>query len=153
MRCTQVVEAGAYVLGALAPAERSTYQRHMATCDECRAEVTDLAGLPGLLGRLDEATAVGLPGLPADSGEPGWAPPTLLTDVLGRVKGERNRTRRRYRVRAAAVAAMAACLALLASLGVTLVNNTAAPPGVAMGAMTAVLPGEPIAAVVARPGD
>src|SRR5438874_8480896 len=52
MRCTQTVEAGSYVLGALAPAERSGYEQHIATCAECRNAVAELAGLPGLLGRL-----------------------------------------------------------------------------------------------------
>ncbi|HKT05855.1 MAG TPA: zf-HC2 domain-containing protein, partial [Rugosimonospora sp.] len=85
MRCPEAIEAGAYVLGALSPAERSTYQRHMATCGQCRDEVADLAGLPGLLGRLDEATAVGLSG--------GVAAPTpapaVLTGVLDKVRVER----------------------------------------------------------------
>ncbi len=150
MRCTQSVEAGAYVLGALSPAERSSYQRHMATCDECRDEVTDLAGLPGLLGRLDEATAAGLDPSPDTGrapvfGEP--APPTLLTDVLGRVGGERRRLRRGYRLRAAFLAAAAACLALVAGLGISGATHTASgPPRVA--AMHAALAGEPVAAVI-----
>jgi hypothetical protein len=60
MRCMHSIEAGAYVLGALAPADRSGYQRHLAGCDVCREEVADLAGLPGLLSRLDEATAAAI---------------------------------------------------------------------------------------------
>lgn len=45
------------MLGAMSPAERESYERHLATCPSCRAEVTDLAGLPGLLSRLDLTSA------------------------------------------------------------------------------------------------
>jgi hypothetical protein len=57
MRCTQTLEVGVYVLGALAPAERDAFERHLGECAICRDEVADLAVLPGLLGRLDLATA------------------------------------------------------------------------------------------------
>jgi anti-sigma-K factor RskA len=36
--------AGLYVLGALAPAERSEFERHLQTCEACAAEVRSLAG-------------------------------------------------------------------------------------------------------------
>ena len=58
MTCPQLVDSGVYVLGALSPAQRVAFERHMATCAECQAEVNDLAVLPGLLGRLDEPTVV-----------------------------------------------------------------------------------------------
>ncbi len=45
--------AAAYVLGSLEPDERSRFESHMAQCDECRQQVTALAPLPGLLGRLE----------------------------------------------------------------------------------------------------
>jgi anti-sigma factor RsiW len=57
MKCTQTLEVGAYVLGALVPAEREAFERHLAECAICRDEVADLAVLPGLLGRLDFETA------------------------------------------------------------------------------------------------
>jgi len=60
VRCIETVEAGAYVLGALAPADRSAYERHLANCARCREEVAQLAGLPGLLGRLDVKDAMRL---------------------------------------------------------------------------------------------
>jgi len=44
---------GAYVLGALAPAERADYERHLARCLTCQDAVADLAPLPGLLARVD----------------------------------------------------------------------------------------------------
>lgn len=50
---------GAYVLGALDPAERATVEAHLGTCAACRDEVAALAALPPLLQRLtrEEATS------------------------------------------------------------------------------------------------
>ena len=53
MRCEHEHDDGAYVLGALSPAERAAYERHLATCSFCREAVADIAVLPGLLARLD----------------------------------------------------------------------------------------------------
>lgn len=57
MKCPQTLDAGVYVLGALLPSERDAFERHLGECGICRDEVADLAVLPGLLGRLDAATA------------------------------------------------------------------------------------------------
>jgi hypothetical protein len=46
------IALGAYVLGALDPADRSALETHLAGCATCQAELASLAGLPGLLGRL-----------------------------------------------------------------------------------------------------
>ncbi|ALE05977.1 hypothetical protein AL755_11685 [Arthrobacter sp. ERGS1:01] len=40
---------GAYVLGALPPAERREFEDHLAGCASCRARVAAVSGLPGLL--------------------------------------------------------------------------------------------------------
>jgi anti-sigma factor RsiW len=48
---------GVYVLGALEPAEREAFERHLSECEICPAEVADLGMIPGLLGRLDAETA------------------------------------------------------------------------------------------------
>jgi anti-sigma-K factor RskA len=37
--------AGLYVLGALAPAERVEFERHLQSCEDCAAEVRSLAGV------------------------------------------------------------------------------------------------------------
>jgi hypothetical protein len=150
MRCMETVEAGAYVLGALSPAERSVYERHMAACNECRNEVADLAGLPGLLGRLDESTASGLAG-PDGSAAPGLppAPPMVLPNLLGKVREERFRNRRRHRWRTGVLAAAAACLALLVGLGGSMViQQNAAPAKVVLDSMVPVQQGEPVVAVI-----
>jgi len=60
MKCAHTHDSGPYVLGALLSAERENYERHLATCSECRNDVAELAVLPGLLGRLDLATVEGL---------------------------------------------------------------------------------------------
>jgi anti-sigma factor RsiW len=79
MRCPQTIEVGAYVLGALVPAEREAFEKHLANCAICRGEVAELAVLPGLLGRIDFETAKAI----AQEGEDsaalfpiGWAGPT-----------------------------------------------------------------------------
>ena len=55
MRCEHEHDDGAYVLGALSPAERAAFERHLATCSFCREAVAEVAVLPGLLGKLDAA--------------------------------------------------------------------------------------------------
>ncbi len=84
MRCPQTIEVGAYVLGALVPAERDTFEKHLATCAICREEVAELAVLPGLLGRIDFETARTI----AQEGEEsaalfpsGWAGPTAESEA------------------------------------------------------------------------
>jgi anti-sigma factor RsiW len=44
-------DAGAYLLGALEPAEQSAFERHMASCHECRAEVDRLRAAADALPR------------------------------------------------------------------------------------------------------
>jgi hypothetical protein len=55
--CSRQPEAGAYLLGALSPADRAGYAEHLAQCRHCLAEVGQLAGLPGLLARSPGAAA------------------------------------------------------------------------------------------------
>lgn len=49
MTCRESADLGAYVLGALPPAERSAVERHVADCPHCTRELVLLAPLPGLL--------------------------------------------------------------------------------------------------------
>lgn len=53
MSCTHTVSLGAYLLGALDPAERSAFEVHLRTCAICRREMVRLAPLPGLLAQVD----------------------------------------------------------------------------------------------------
>jgi anti-sigma factor RsiW len=95
-------DIGAYVLGALEPAEEAAVRRHLASCSECAAEHATLAGLPRLLA---------LAGPMAEAGPPA---PALEERVLDAIAGERPhrapRPRKlpRPRVLLPAVAALAA---------------------------------------------
>uniref|UniRef100_UPI001CB6E401 zf-HC2 domain-containing protein n=1 Tax=Actinotalea sp. JY-7885 TaxID=2758576 RepID=UPI001CB6E401 len=74
------VEVGPYVLGSLDPHARARFEDHAATCAACRAEVSALAGLPGLLDRVSADVVDELEGRPgAERAEP---PPLLLADLL-----------------------------------------------------------------------
>ena len=97
----------AYVLGALAPDERSEFEQHLAGCPRCREAVSELAGMPGLLAQVPPAEAwamldddaVGpppaevlpLPTTPAPSRwQPRWwqvAAAAVLVAVLGGLGG------------------------------------------------------------------
>jgi anti-sigma factor RsiW len=50
-------QLGVYLTGAIAPADREAVVRHLAGCEDCRAELAGLAGLPALLRRPDVAAA------------------------------------------------------------------------------------------------
>ncbi|MEU8296215.1 zf-HC2 domain-containing protein [Micromonospora sp. NPDC048909] len=120
-RCEFAHDDGAYVLGALAPAERAAYERHLAGCAECREAVAEIAVLPGLLGRLDPAGLEQF--LPPPSGP---SLPTLLDEARQRRRGERSTVRRRY----ALTTLVAAALALLVGVGTAAVlpRKTVPPP-------------------------
>ena len=100
MTCPFAHLDGSYVLGALAPAERQEFEAHLASCEECARAVRELAGLPGLLARVDQSV---LESEPAD--EP--VPETLLPALVAQV---RRRRRVSLGVTAAAAAAAAAVL-------------------------------------------
>jgi Putative zinc-finger len=50
--CPYELWDGSYVLGSLSPAERREFEAHLDGCEHCSLAVRDLAGLPGLLGRI-----------------------------------------------------------------------------------------------------
>lgn len=96
MSCAEArLGLGAYVVGALDPAERAGLESHLDECPACRDELAGLAGLPGLLSHLsaDEVEA----------GNPS-PPDGLLDRLLAEVGRERTRDLRRRRVLAAAAA-------------------------------------------------
>ncbi|BCJ52870.1 anti-sigma factor [Actinoplanes sp. NBRC 14428] len=130
MRCDHEHDDGAYVLGALSPAERAAYERHLATCSFCREAVADIAVLPGLLGRLDPADFERLL-------EPDFPPPpaprrrTSMPDLVSAAQTTRRQERRRVRWRVMGAALAAACLALVAGVGAVFWTDrgTAEPAG------------------------
>ena len=56
----------AYILGALNADDRRTFERHLGSCPACATAVTELAGIPGILAKIDSDTAVSLVGTPHD---------------------------------------------------------------------------------------
>ncbi|RSM37308.1 zf-HC2 domain-containing protein [Amycolatopsis balhimycina DSM 5908] len=115
----------AYVLGALAPEDRQRFEQHLRTCDRCAASVRELAGLPGLLARVDAPAVVPGAGLPPTD----QPPPDLLPTVIKRV-----RRGRRIRTAVTAVSAAVAVSACVA-LGVVAWPQPAAPPSTTMTAL------------------
>ncbi|MEU1425514.1 zf-HC2 domain-containing protein [Nocardia sp. NPDC005746] len=101
---------GAYVLGALTRDDRREYEEHLTGCDTCRAAVSKLAGLPGLLALVDPETALSIAAQedPAASVPP--PPERLLPALANRALASRRRGRRRSI--GAAVAAAAAAVAV-----------------------------------------
>ncbi len=94
----------AYVLGALPPEDRHTYEQHLRDCPRCSKAVSKLVGLPGLLSRV----SIDDDGRVSDDDFIDEEPPaTLLPALLNSVRRERNRWRR---ATAAAYVLAAACL-------------------------------------------
>jgi Putative zinc-finger len=96
---------GVYIVGAIAPAERSAVDGHLADCARCRAELAGLAGLPALLGRVpaDEARRL----LVGDDTDTEIQPQLPLQSLLGRAA--RLRQHRKWpRLAAAAAVGLAA---------------------------------------------
>jgi hypothetical protein len=114
MRCEHEHDDGAYVLGALSPAERAAYERHLATCSFCREAVADIAVLPGLLGRLDPADFAKLL-------DPTLAPPASAPNrtpsLVSAAQTTRRRERKKIRVRVFSTALAAAVVALIVGVG------------------------------------
>nr|CAA9360256.1 MAG: hypothetical protein AVDCRST_MAG46-3230 [uncultured Nocardioidaceae bacterium] len=103
MSCPFAHDDAAYVLGALSPVERLDFERHLGGCGDCTRAVRELAGLPGLLRRV-EASVQEHP--PVDEPVPDTLLPTLSREVR---RARRRRTRAAVGV-AAAVAAVAAAI-------------------------------------------
>ena len=96
----------AYVLGALSPGERREFEEHLASCPACRAAVSELAALPGLLAQISPADAAMLSladdsAAYAESSEPSAAeagvidqgpPPSLLPKMIKTARTRRRRS-------------------------------------------------------------
>lgn len=139
---------GAYVLGALPPAERAEYERHLAVCDECRSGLAELLPLPGLLRRVDaserEALLAGatLDEPPADLG-PRLLAAARAESATPAVVPLWRRTRTRVAVGIAAAAAVAAAVVVPLAL-----RDDAAPPATASVTLRQTVP-SPLSATVA----
>jgi hypothetical protein len=108
MSCQFAHLDGSYVLGALSPAERQEFEQHLSGCAECAQSVRELAGLPGLLSRVDRDVLESPPAVTP-------VPDSLLPALVDRVR----RARRRRTFVTAGLAAGAAAIVAVGSLGVT----------------------------------
>ncbi|HLU32961.1 MAG TPA: zf-HC2 domain-containing protein [Natronosporangium sp.] len=118
MTCPFAHTDGAYVLGALPPAERSAYESHLAECASCAAAVARLAPVPGLLGRAD----------PVALRREAPSPPRLPR-LLQAMTAERQRQRRTRRLRLAAAVAVTAVLAVVGTAtALGLITGDPQPP-------------------------
>jgi len=113
----------AYVLGALSLEERRTYESYLAANPDRATEMTELAGMPGILNALsrDEAVALtNLAGAPPSDDRPD------NVASLAHAAAERKRRSRRTWL-AAAVASAAALLIAGGVVGATVFSRTATP--------------------------
>jgi hypothetical protein len=77
MTCTMMMSLGVYVLGAADTGERQELEAHLPACPACRAELTRLAPLPGLLAGIPESmrdTARSPGGQARSPGRQAWRP-------------------------------------------------------------------------------
>ncbi len=130
---------GSYLTGALGPAARAELDDHLRGCDPCRAELVELAALPGLLGRLGPAQLGVDPfgSSPFGSGQLGSIPvgvvpvrPSdgLLSGLLAEARQIEDRSRRRLRrLRVATAAVAVAAVAAVAFAAAPSLARTATP--------------------------
>jgi hypothetical protein len=124
--CRFAYDDGVYILGALAPAERAEYERHLPACQSCRHSVARLAVLPGLLGRLDPERAL----------EEVQVPATVLPRVLLAAATRRKAEGLRRRWYSVAAGVVAASLATVVGIGVHLADQRAASSATATATST-----------------
>ena len=123
MTCRESLALGAYVLGALEPAECSVVERHAARCADCRAELLEMAALVGMLQRLpfEELRQV------AEDG-------SARTVPVGTARAA-SRVVRRAKARRALIACVLAAAAAFSGVGVYL-GSRAPQPAAAPSAVT-----------------
>jgi anti-sigma factor RsiW len=111
------LKLGVYLLGAIEPAQRAAVDRHLAACRSCRAELSDLAGLPSLLRRVPADV---IRHLTADDAAQAMPEPPL-TAPLARITAIRRRSRR-------LAAASAVVAGLISASAVQVLHDGAARP-------------------------
>jgi hypothetical protein len=121
----------AYVLGALSQSDRRSYEDFLAANPAQAAELTELAGLPGILNALSREEAVALTDLAGDA--PVDAPPD---NVASLAQAAVKRQRRSRRTGLVAAVSLAAALAIVGGVvGATVFPSPATVQTVAMAPM------------------
>lgn len=128
MSCEFAHHDGAYVLGALSPEDRQQFERHLADCVECARATRELAGIPGLLARLDKDVVESPPVVEPVSEK-------LLPALISEVR----RTRRR---RAFVATGLSAAAAVTVAFGSAAIVNEMGTSGARPSAGTSVSAGE-----------
>jgi anti-sigma-K factor RskA len=127
------VDVAGYLLETLTPAERASFEAHLATCPACQHELEELRGLPGLLSEAPEPVevpaALRARVLDAVAEEPA-RPPARPAPVI---RLDRPRSRPWWRPVLAPVAAAALAAAFLGGLLVGRVATPGPQPGPAPG--------------------
>jgi hypothetical protein len=122
----------AYVLGALSLEDRRAYENYLAANPAQAAELTDLAGMPGILNALSRDEAVALTDLAG--APPEQERPENVASLAQAAAKRQQRSRRTWL--ATAVASAAALLITGGVVGATVFSQSAAPTQtVAMQAM------------------
>jgi len=122
----------AYVLGALSLEDRRTYENYLAANPARAAELTELAGMPGILNALSRDEAVALTDLAG--APPAQAPQDNVASLAQAAAKRQQRSRRTWL--ATAVASAAALLIAGGLVGATVFPRSSAPvETVAMQAM------------------
>jgi hypothetical protein len=125
----------AYVLGALSLEDRRAYESYLAANPARAAELTELAGMPGILNALSREEAVALTDLAGAA--PAEDQPDNITSLAHAAAKRQRRTRRT--MLAAAVASAAALLIAGGVVGSTVFSRSA-PPSVETVAMQPMQP-------------
>ncbi|MET3427704.1 hypothetical protein BJ973_006916 [Actinoplanes tereljensis] len=140
-------------MGALSPAERAAYERHLATCSFCREAVADISTLPDLLSRLDAKEFAKLldPTLTA-----GDHPGASLRDMAASTapSGNRGKRRKTLGVRVLSTVAVAILVGLV-GIGVLAFVRGSTPDNQPLGpavAMTRVEGTSPVTATLRMAG-
>jgi len=119
---------GAYVLGALDPADRRQLERHLSECRDCADVLARLTPLPGLLSRVSEPEVSDDLLVPSEG---------LLDGVVVRLAQEERSLR--TQVRRWRLATVAACVAALVAAVVAVAPWRQAPDRVVVAADPAVV--------------
>jgi anti-sigma-K factor RskA len=110
-------EIGAYLLGGLPDDRRTALLAHLDGCNECRAEVEELAEVARSMRAAD----------PLRNHDRPLPPPNLIESIVGAIADERRGRRMRLRRRAASALAAAAVLIGAGVFAITTLRDE--PPG------------------------